>query len=227
MTSVSLHPTSHRGGRAPPPRRCRGKDPSVRGALPDFFFLTLRSPLPRASRLRRDASAGLLPGRRLGRDAHERAESRRQSHRDVPPSARPSCSSRPACRRWRAAPAGRPSPRSSPVGTEPRSRPGPNPSRMVKCPLCAAVLQQPRCVAGRVRGMPTRSSRCRGRTTGERATARELGVGVADASERRACRPSSACPSCQMRLQPPPGAPLVACGGCRQVHSQVPGVAQS
>jgi hypothetical protein len=38
--------------------------------------------------------------------------------------------------------------------------------------------------------------------------------------------PIIACPSCNMRLQPPPGAPLVACGGCRQVM-QVPGVAQS
>ena len=52
------------------------------------------------------------------------------------------------------------------------------------------------------------------------------GVGVADASGEAGMPPIIACPSCQMRLQPPPGAPLVACGGCRQVM-QVPGVAQS
>jgi hypothetical protein len=35
--------------------------------------------------------------------------------------------------------------------------------------------------------------------------------------------PIISCPACSLQLQPPPDAPLVACGGCRQVM-QVPGV---
>jgi hypothetical protein len=46
-----------------------------------------------------------------------------------------------------------------------------------------------------------------------------------DMSHQREMTAIISCPSCSLQLQPPPGAPLVACGGCGQVM-QVPGVAR-
>ena len=111
----------------------------------------------------------------------------------------------------------------------PAPPPGPEPfTKMVKCPLCAAVLQQPPgaslAVCGgchQVIAMPGGENGGGGgqpQASGASSEASALGEG--------GMPPIIACPSCNMRLQPPPGAPLVACGGCRQVM-QVPGVAQS
>ena len=84
--------------------------------------------------------------------------------------------------------------------------------QMVKCPLCAALLQQP----------PGASLAICGGC--HQVIAMPGGGSGGPAGGHPEPPPLIACPSCSMRLQPPPGAPLVACGGCRQVM-QVPGVA--
>ena len=120
----------------------------------------------------------------------------------------------------------------SPVVSGGNGAPAPPPgaqafTRMVKCPLCAAVLQQPPGASLAVCGGCHQVIAMPGENDGGNAQPHaSSGVGVADASGEAGMPPIIACPSCQMRLQPPPGAPLVACGGCRQVM-QVPGVAQS
>ena len=83
--------------------------------------------------------------------------------------------------------------------------------QMVKCPLCAALLQQP----------PGASLAICGGC--HQVIAMPGGGSGGPAGGHPEPPPLIACPSCSMRLQPPPGAPLVACGGCRQVM-QVPGV---
>ena len=113
-------------------------------------------------------------------------------------------------------------------------------TRMVKCPLCAAVLQQPPgaqlAICGgchQVIAMPGGGSAGVGAGGGDQGFhaggtgAQHLsqhGYGGGVYGNAPGMPPLIACPSCNMRLQPPPGAPLVACGGCRQVM-QVPGVA--
>jgi len=102
---------------------------------------------------------------------------------------------------------------------------------MVKCPLCAAVLQQPPGAALAICGgchqviaMPGSSGG--GQHGGEVYAAAGGGQHQMPGSGAAAMQNMPAiiaCPNCSMRLQPPPGAPLVACGGCRQVM-QVPGV---
>ena len=177
-TSVSLHPTSHRGGRGHPhppplPRRIlpRPRRP------PRFLFPDASVPSPSCLHLRRDASAGLLAGQRLRRDPHERAESRRQSHRDVPqvrvPAAHPArradggvrllrAGHLPGRLRWERSPrAAARGPSLHEDGQMPALRRG------------AAATS--RCVAGRVRGMPPGHRDAGGERWGERATARELG----------------------------------------------------
>ena len=91
--------------------------------------------------------------------------------------------------------------------------------QMVKCPLCAALLQQPPgaslaiCGGGhQVIGMP-----------GAPAPQPNPGYAPPAQSPQNNLPPIISCPACSLQLQPPPDAPLVACGGCRQVM-QVPGV---
>ena len=226
MTSVSLHPTSHRGGRGTPtpplPRRIL-----PRPRRPPDSFSRRFGPPPSCLHLRRDASAGLLAGQRLRRDPHERAESRRQSHRDVPqvrvPAAHPARRADGGVRLLRAGHL----PGRLRWGTEPpRSRLGPKPSRgwsnARSAPRCCSNLPVRRWPCGGCHQVIA----CRGRTTGNAQPHASSGVGVDAGVGEAGMPPIIACPSCQMRLQPPPGAPLVACGGCRQVM-QVPGVAQS
>ena len=111
------------------------------------------------------------------------------------------------------------------------------PKSMVKCPLCAAIVEQPPgaslAICGgchQVIAMPGDG----GGGGGESSGGGEGGAGAAGGSggSMPGWRPDAGasarppliqCPRCATRLQPPPGAPLVACGECRQVM-QVPGV---
>jgi hypothetical protein len=76
---------------------------------------------------------------------------------------------------------------------------------LVKCPLCAALLQPPQDSSLAVCG----------------GCHQVIALPGAPASAD-ATPPVIACPSCSRRVQPPPGAPLVSCGACRQVM-RVPG----
>lgn len=98
--------------------------------------------------------------------------------------------------------------------------------KIVKCPLCGAMLQAPPgaslAICGgchQVIGMPD--------AQGDALARGQDGAhGMApDMSHQREMTAIISCPSCSLQLQPPPGAPLVACGGCGQVM-QVPGVAR-
>ena len=92
----------------------------------------------------------------------------------------------------------------------------------MKCPLCASLLQQPPgaslAICGgchQVIGMP-----------GAPGPQPNPGYAPPGQSLQNNLPPIISCPACSLQLQPPPAAPLVACGGCRQVM-QVPGVEES
>lgn len=102
----------------------------------------------------------------------------------------------------------------------PAAAPARGGGKMVKCPLCAALLQQPPgaslAICGgchQVIGMPEDPG----------GGGQNPGDMPPDSNHQRDVTLIISCPSCSLQLQPPPGAPLVACGGCRQVM-QVPGV---
>jgi hypothetical protein len=228
-TSVSLHPTSHRGGRGTPtPRRCRGESFPVRGALPDFFFLTLRSPLPRAS-----ISGGMRQPDFSQDSGSGVTHTNAQNHGGNLIATCPKCASQllipPGVPTVACGSCGQAiSPVVSGGNGAPAQPPGAQAfTRMVKCPLCAAVLQQPPGASLAVCGGCHQVIAMPGENDGGNAQPHASSrVGVDAGVGEAGMPPIIACPSCQMRLQPPPGAPLVACGGCRQVM-QVPGVAQS